>query len=79
MNTLLMISSIVLLAIGGYAVLQREMLWAAHVRRSEVRGKAIGDEVSWKRNLTRGGFFLILLGVLGIVSTILASVTTPAA
>ncbi len=78
MNILLVLSSIVLLVIGAFAILQRETLWAAHVRRSEMRGKAAGDEVAWKRNLSRGGYFLILLGILGIMSAILAAVTAPA-
>ncbi len=78
MNILLVISSIVLLVIGAFAVLQRETLWAAHARRSEMRGKIAGDETAWKRNLSRGGWFLIALGILGIASTILAAATPPA-
>ncbi len=79
MNVPLLIGSLVLLAIGGIAVMKRESLWEAHARRSTLGRRNPGDPLVWKRNSLRGGLFLIVLGVLGIVAMVGAALTAPPA
>ncbi|MDX2162844.1 MAG: hypothetical protein SF162_16110 [bacterium] len=68
MNGLLLITSLVLLAIGGYAILGRNTLWEAHVRSSAVRGREPGQAETWLRNLLLGGVFFVFIAVLGLIT-----------
>ncbi|GEM_PF-1250959 len=77
MNNLLLIGSIVLLLLGGFAVLGRNALYAAHVRRATVRRREPGDAQTWTRNLLLGGGFLVIIGVLGLIAVFGAAATAP--
>ncbi len=65
---LLLITSIILVAMGLYSILGRGSLWEAHVRRNTILGREIGDEAKWKRNLVYGGVILLVVGILGFVA-----------
>lgn len=68
MNVVLLISSLVMLGIGLFAILRRQALWDAHVRRSQVLGRNPGDVAVWSRNLLYGGVFFLILAALGLIA-----------
>lgn len=69
---LLLVSSVILIALGLLSVLMRDALWERIVRRRTALGRAVGDELAWKRNILIGGTALIGVGALGIIAVLIA-------